>query len=111
MKAPKMVLVLTAAILTTAGCSQRRYYAPPPPPPPPVQVVPPLVQEAEHNGFRMGMDAGSRDGYNGSGYHPKRDGAFRSTPGYDPRLGPVGPYQNAFRNAFLRGYDKGFYRR
>jgi hypothetical protein len=76
-----------------------------------MQFAPPLAQEAGHNGFRMGMDAGVRDAYNGFGYHPKRDRAFHDTPGYDPRLGPYGPYQNYFRDAYLRGYQQGFYHR
>ncbi len=98
-----------AAMLFVSGCSQQRaYYVPPPPPPP--QSVPSLVEQAEHNGFRSGVDDGARDAYNGWGYHPKRDRSFHDTPGYDPRLGPFGPYQSYFRNAYLRGYDKGFYR-
>ncbi len=104
------VALLSAAIVAMTGCAQRTYYAPPPPPPP-QQFVPPLTQEAERNGFRMGLDAGSRDAYSGLGYRPKRDRAFHDTPGYDPRLGPFGPYQSYFRGAYLRGYDKGFYRR
>jgi len=99
---------LSVAILALAGCAQRTYYAPAPPP---QQFAPPLAQEAERNGFRMGVDAGSRDAYNGFGYRPKRDRAFHETPGYDPRLGPPGPYQSYFRSAYLHGYDKGFYRR
>lgn len=102
------VAFLSAAIVAMTGCAQRAYYASPPPP---QQFVPPLTQEAERNGFRAGLDAGSRDAYNGFGYHPKRDRGFHDTPGYDPRLGPFGAYQNYFRGAYLRGYDKGFYHR
>jgi hypothetical protein len=103
-------LFVSAAVLLSIGCAQRTYYAPPPPPPPP-QAVPPLVGEAEHNGFRAGVDDGTRDAFNGFGYHPKHDRNFQETPGYDPRLGPYGPYQSYFRSAYLRGYDRGFYRR
>ena len=112
MKFSKWILPLAAAAtLLTAGCAERTYVAgPPPPPPPPYQGVPALVEQAEHNGFRSGMDDGARDSTNGFGYHPKRDGKFRDTPGYYPQLGPFGPYQSYFRNAYLRGYYKGFYR-
>jgi hypothetical protein len=101
-------ILLSAAVLFSTGCAQRTYYAAPPPPPPGPS---PLVESAEHNGFRAGMDNGARDAYNGFGYHPKRDRSFHDTPGYDPRFGPYGPYQSYFRNAYLRGYDKGFYHR
>jgi hypothetical protein len=104
--------LLSAAMLFTTGCTQQRaYYAPAPLPPPSPGSVPPLVEQAEHNGFRTGVDDGARDAYNGFGYHPKHDRNFHETPGYDPRFGPFGPYQNYFRGAYLRGYDKGFYRR
>lgn len=57
------------------------------------------------------MDDGARDSYNGLGYRPKHDRSFHETPGYDPRFGPFGAYQSYFRNAYLRGYDRGFYHR
>ncbi|MBS1799453.1 MAG: hypothetical protein JSS95_06460 [Acidobacteria bacterium] len=76
-----------------------------------MQTAPPLVQQAESNGFRIGMDDGARDAYNGFGYRANHDRAFHETPGYDPRFGPFGAYQSYFRNAYLRGYDRGFYRR
>ena len=34
-----------------------------------------------------------------------------TAPGYDPALGPFGPYRDAFRSAYVRGYDQAFYRR
>lgn len=37
--------------------------------------------------------------------------AYHDAPGFDPNLGPFEAYANTFRNAYLRGYDKGFYRR
>jgi hypothetical protein len=52
-----------------------------------------------------------RDAYHGFGYQPRRDRAFHDTPGYDPGLGPYGAYRDAFRSAYLQGYDRGFYRR
>jgi hypothetical protein len=74
-------------------------------------AVPPLVDVAERNGFRGGVDDGRRDAVSGFGYHPKHDRRFHETPGYDPNLGPRGPYVQYFRGAYLRGYDKGFYQR
>lgn len=104
--------LLAAATLFTAGCASRTYYAPGPPPPPVAYYnAPPLTERAEHEGFRIGSELGARDSYNGYGYRPKHDRAFHDTPGYDPAMGPYGPYRDAFRSAYLRGYDKGFYRR
>ena len=52
-----------------------------------------------------------RDAYNGYGHHPERERAYPDTPGYDPALGPYGPYRDAFRTSYRRGYDQAFYRR
>ena len=105
-------LALPLAVLFTAGCaSHPYYYASAPPPPPPYSSPSPLIEHAQREGFRVGVDDGARDLYNGFGYHPKHDRNFRDTPGYDPALGPFGAYRDTFRNAYLRGYDKGFYRR
>ena len=104
--------VAAAACLFTAGCaSHTAYYAPAPPPPPPgYNSVPPLIARADHEGFRAGTEDGARDLYNGFGYHPQHDRKFHSTPGYDAALGPYEPYRDAFRRAYLRGYDQGFRR-
>jgi hypothetical protein len=101
---------VAAALLFTAGCASHAYYAPGPPPPP-YNGVPPLIARAQGEGFRAGSSDGARDAYNRYGYHPKHDRKFHNTPGYDPALGPFGPYRDAFRNAYLRGYDQGFYHR
>jgi len=66
---------------------------------------------AEANGFRAGVDEGSRDAANGFGYAPQRGRLYRQAPGYDPNYGPRGPYVQYFRSAYVRGYDKGFYHR
>lgn len=115
MKSPRIAVVLLAIpLLFMAGCSSPRPYAyappPPPPPPPPYNSVPPLVERANREGFKIGVDDGMRDAYRGFGYQPRRSRAFHDTPGYDPALGPYDPYRDAFRNAYLRGYDRGFYR-
>ena len=102
--------VIAAVCLFTAGCASRTYVGPPPPPPP-YGGPSALMQRADQHGFRAGMNDGSRDAYNRTGYHPKRDRKFHDTPGYNPSFGPFGPYRNQFRSAYLRGYDQGFYHR
>jgi hypothetical protein len=112
MKLPRparLALPLIAAIcLLTAGCAHPTYVGPPPPPP--YREPSPLVQSAEQQGFHAGLDDGSRDAYNRFGYHPKRTRAFHETPGYNSSFGPFGPYRSHFRDAYLRGYNQGFYR-
>jgi hypothetical protein len=97
------------AALFMSGCAQRSYVAVPPPPPP--QGPPPLVAQAEQNGFRSGVDDGARDAYNRFRYQPKHDYKFHQPPGYDPRFGPYDAYRGYFRDAYLRGYYKGYYQR
>ncbi len=111
MQRHRYLLTVASACVTigVSGCAHRTYYVAPPPPPPPqaYREVPPLIQSAEQNGFRLGQEEGARDAYR-SGYHPRNDRGFRDTPGYDPRLGPFPPYRDAFRSAYLRGYDRNF---
>jgi hypothetical protein len=59
----------------------------------------------------MGLDEGSRASSYGARYAPRRTAAYRDAPGYDPNLGPANVYVNTFRNAYLSGYDKGYYHR
>jgi hypothetical protein len=103
--------LLTAACLVTAGCASHPYYAAAVPAPPAYNAVPPLIAHADHEGFRAGSEDGARDAYNGFGHHPERDRKYHDTPGYDPALGPFGPYRDAFRSSYVRGYDQAFYRR
>ncbi|RSL19305.1 hypothetical protein EDE15_4967 [Edaphobacter aggregans] len=103
--------LITAATLFAAGCASHPYYYAQGPPPPPYASVPPLIARADHEGFRAGAEDGARDAYNGFGHQPRRDRKYHDTPGYDPALGPFGPYRDAFRSAYLRGYDQSFYHR
>jgi hypothetical protein len=106
------LLLVTAASLFATGCAQHPYYvAGPPPPPQAYNSVPPLIARADHEGFRAGSEDGARDAYSGFGHHPERDRKFHDAPGYDPALGPFGPYRDSFRHAYVRGYDQAFYRR
>ena len=94
--------------LFVVGCAQHPYYVAAPAA---YASAPPLIERADHEGFRSGSEDGARDAYNGFGHHPERDRRFHDTPGYDPALGPYGPYRDAFRRAYVRGYDQSFYRR
>jgi hypothetical protein len=96
-----------AACLLITGCVSHPYYAPAAT----YASPPPLIERADHQGFRAGSEDGARDAYNGFGHHPERDRKFHDTPGYDPAFGPYGPYRDAFQSAYLRGYDQAFYRR
>lgn len=115
MKLSRSTLPFAAVgLLLLTGCASHPYYAyppGPPPPPPGYNGVPPLIERAQHEGFRAGSEDGSRDAYNGLGYHPRHDQRYHATPGYDPGMGPYQPYRDAFRSAYLQGYDKGYYRR
>lgn len=114
--------VSTAALLLALGCEDHQWSAdnPPPPPaipqydagqvppPPPPPYEPALVSVADRNGFITGRADGRRDAYAGRYYRARSTRAYYETPGYDGRLGPFGPYQNAFRLAYLRGYEQGY---
>ncbi|QHN03460.1 hypothetical protein FTO74_08830 [Granulicella sp. WH15] len=113
MKLNRFFLPTVAAMaISLVGCSHPiQPYYPPPPPPPSNAPVPQLVEMAESNGFRAGVDDGAHDAYTAAGYAPRSNIRFRKAPGYDPNYGPRGPYVQYFRGAYLRGYDKGFYHR
>jgi hypothetical protein len=111
MKRRSLMLAATSTFLLLAAVGCAHNYPPPPPPPPPIAQAPPLIQLADRNGFETGRSDGARDAANGAPFHARRTRAFHDTPGYDPQLGPFPVYQDAFRNAYLRGYDRGYYRR
>lgn len=117
----------TASLAFVVGCADHQWSAdnPPPPPPPPYDAnnvppppppsyedapVSPLLQLADRNGFMTGRGDGQRDSYSGRPYRARSTRAYYDTPGFDARLGPFGAYQNAFRLAYLRGYDHGYAR-
>lgn len=107
------LLPLCAVALALTGCYDDQVpYAQAPPPPPAVYAPSPQqLDQASRNGFRAGEEDGSRDAYNGAPFSARRTQAYHDTPGYDDSVGPFEPYQNTFRNAYLRGYDRGFYHR
>lgn len=96
-------------LMGAMGCREV-YVAQGPPPPPPAVQVPPIVQLADHNGFETGRGDGERAAANGWAPEPRRTRAYAETPGYDRHLGPFDVYQNEFRLAYLRGFEKGFRR-
>ena len=105
------LLLLTAGALLTAGCSSNRYYAATPPPPPyAFRGQAQQIDFAEHQGFRAGVDDGARDAYAGHKFKPEHDRKFHDTPGYDPQMGPYGPYRDACRNGYVHGYANGYRR-
>jgi hypothetical protein len=105
-----LLSLLAATVFSTAGCGPH-YYAAPPPPPPAYGGPAALIDRADHAGYRAGFDDGARDASSGFGYHPQHDRKFHDTVGYDPALGPFGPYRDYFRRAYLRGYGEAFNRR
>ena len=107
MKQRLILAAVSIIALTSAGCANR-YAAAPPPPPPAYNQAPTIIQLAEQNGFRAGETDGARDAYDARPYRARSTRAYFDTPGYDGNLGPFPPYQNAYRLAYLRGYDKGF---
>lgn len=96
--------LIAACLLLTAGCAQRVYG------PPPYSAYAPnaLVAEAERRGFEAGLEDGSRDAARRAEYRPRRDRRYADPPGYDPAMGPYGPYRDTFRDSYLRGYAQGF---
>lgn len=98
----------SAATLLTAGCAHRTYYGYAPPPPPPYAGQPPLIQAAERNGFQTDRADGANDSFSGRRFRAERTRAFHDAPGYDPNFGPFPPYRDAFRQAYVRGYQQGY---
>jgi hypothetical protein len=110
MKRVPIFLTAACSLLLLAGTGCHPAYGPPPPPPPPVGPSP-LVQMADRNGFETGRSDGARAAESGAPFRARATRAYHDTPGYDPQLGPFPVYRDAFRNAYLRGYDRGYYHR
>lgn len=61
------------------------------------------------NGFRDGMNAGSKDLRQGKYYKPERHDAYEDGDrGYHGYYGDKNGYKVRYREGFLRGYQKGF---
>jgi hypothetical protein len=103
-----VIAVTSVTMLAGLGCTSNNHYGLLPPPPPAYGEAPPLVQVADRKGFRTGESDGALDAHEGRHYRPRATRDYRDTPGYDRNLGPFPPYRDAFRDAYLRGYDNGF---
>jgi hypothetical protein len=61
------------------------------------------------NGFRDGMNAGSKDLHQGKYYKPERHDSYEDGDrGYHGYYGDKNGYKIRYRDGFLRGYQKGF---
>lgn len=65
-----------------------------------------LYRVARENGFRDGQSEAREDRRDRDRNNPQRSEEYRSaTNGYNPRLGSRGVYKQAYRQAFLEGYN------
>lgn len=103
-----LVAASAVVLLGSVGCREVYVGGAVPPPPPGVQGVPPNVQLADRNGFETGRADGERAAAYRAPADPRRMRAYAETPGYDRHLGPFDVYQNEYRLAYLRGFDKGY---
>lgn len=68
-------------------------------------------QAARDRGYQDGLQTGANDGSRRQSYNPQRSHYYRNaTYGYDRSYGNKEVYQQAYRDAFTRGYDEGFRR-
>jgi hypothetical protein len=64
------------------------------------------------NGYRQGFEQGERDRRDRRRFDYQNGGSYRSGNwGYNNQYGTQGEYQDAFRQAYARGYSDGFYGR
>jgi hypothetical protein len=72
-----------------------------------------ITQVAVNQGFQDGIYTGSRDAQRGQSYNPQRSHFYRNGHGDNGGYGRImnsWQYQQAYRNAFVQGYDQGFRR-
>lgn len=66
---------------------------------------------ASDYGYRDGFDDGHEVGMERETYYPEKEGDFRNgTNGYEGHFGSKDLYKQAYRDAYLKGYDAGFRR-
>jgi hypothetical protein len=64
---------------------------------------------ASDYGYRDGFYDGHQAGIERDTYHPENSGDYqKATNGYEDDFGPKYLYRQAYRNAYLRGYDAGW---
>lgn len=104
---PLFAFATFGAAIVLTGCSHRAYvYAGPPAPPPP--AVDPMARLASSNGFHDGRMLGRADAERGLPYAPRHNAYFHDVPGWQPGMGPHQEYRDAYRNAFLHGYNESY---
>lgn len=70
-----------------------------------------LYRTARSNGQRAGFNQGDSDGKLRRPYNPRGGRIYRDgKAGYYKELGDKDDYKRAYQDAFVRGYDEGFYR-
>src|SRR5215472_15003546 len=66
-------------------------------------------QMARERGYEDGLRVGQQDAYDRKNFDPQRSHYYRSaTDGYDGYYGNKDAYRQAFRDAFIRGYQDGY---
>ena len=70
-----------------------------------------MYRVAEEYGYNDGLRRGSEDSRDRDRYNPEKSGDYKkATNGYDSDYRDKESYKRAYRDAFLRGYDEGYYR-
>jgi hypothetical protein len=68
-------------------------------------------QVARDRGYQAGISTGQSDSQRGQNFSPQRSHYYRNaTDGYDRYYGNKEAYKQAYRDAFVRGYEDGFRR-
>lgn len=63
---------------------------------------------AAHWGFQDGFNDGSHDRVTGHSFRPTHDSNYKHAPEYGHPPIPRDEYKNLYREAYVRGYEKGY---
>ena len=70
-----------------------------------------MYRVAQDYGYRDGVNKGAEDARDGDRYEPQRASDYKkATNGYDSDFRNKDAYKQAYRDAFVRGYDEGYNR-
>jgi hypothetical protein len=70
-----------------------------------------MYRVAQDYGYRDGLNKGAEDGRDRDRYNPEGAGDYKkATNGYNSDYRNKDSYKQAYRDAFLRGYDEGYNR-
>jgi len=116
--------LLFAGLPSTATMNAQQTIPPPPDTamqqeqPPPVDNQPPipgyadygykLDEYAAYNGYHDGYDKGMSDRNTGHSYRPTEDHIYNDPPGFKGGKYSRDEYKKVYREAFLRGYERGY---